>query len=138
MAKPFIGSEQEHLVLLDRASQSASKLIASVRRSAIGLIEEVAGVQGVVTQNLKRAPVDLVGSRGSHNGDLSSGPFSILSAVGVRADVEFPHRFYSEQLPARSVWRNELPGCGPANPVDPVDGIPVGFRPFSCDGEHVP
>src|SRR5262245_23466404 len=100
MAKPFIGSVQEHLVLLDRASQRSSELIASVRRSAIGLIEEVAGVQGVVAQKLKGAPVDLVGSRGRHNGDLSSGPFAILSAVGVREDVEFPHGFDAEQLPA--------------------------------------
>src|SRR5437773_2259664 len=108
MAKPFIGSKQEHLVLLDRSSQSSSKLIAPVRRSAIGLIEEVAGVQGVVTQKLKGAPVDLVGSRGGHNGDLSSGPFSILRAVGVRENVEFPHPFHAEQLPARPIWCNEL------------------------------
>src|SRR5215471_13951887 len=120
MAKPFIGSVQEHLVLLDRASQSPSKLMASVRRSANGVIEEVAGIQGVVTQKLKGAPVDLVGSRGSQNDDLSSSPFAILSAIGVRENVEFPHGLHAEQLPARSVRRNELPRCGSAHPVDPV------------------
>src|SRR5262245_5856404 len=138
MAKPFKGPEQEHLVLLDRTSQRSSELIASVRRSANSVIEEVAGIQGSVTEKLKRAPVKLVGSRGSHNGDLSSGPFSILSPIGVRENVEFPHALHAEQLPARSIWRYELPGCGSAHPVDPIDGIPVGFRPLSCHGEHVP
>ena len=133
MPELFIGPEQEHLVLLDGASQSASKLMAYERRRAIGLIEEVASVQHVVAHILKNAPVELVGSRGGHNRDLTSGPFAILGAVGVGEDVEFPHRFHAEQLPARSVWCNELAGCGPANPVDPVDGIPVGFRPLPCE-----
>src|SRR5437667_5940376 len=123
MPEPFIGPEQKHLVLLDWASQRSSKLMAFERRRANGLIEEVAGVQRAVAQILERAPVDLVGSRGGHNGDLSSGPFPILGAVSVRENVEFPYPFHAEQLPARSVWRNELAGRGPADPVDSVDGI---------------
>src|SRR5437867_6160828 len=123
MLEPLIGPEQEHPVLLDRASQSASKLVAFEGRSGNGVIEEVARVQRAVAQILERAPVDLVGPRGGHNGDLSSGPFPILGAVGVRENVEFPHRFYPQQLPSRSVWLNELTGRVPANPVDSVDGI---------------
>src|SRR5262249_24407883 len=46
----FVVPEQEHLVLLERASQSSSKLMAFEGRSSIGLIEEVAGIKSAVAQ----------------------------------------------------------------------------------------
>src|SRR5437870_5912610 len=89
-------------------------------RRANGFIEKVAGVKCTVAQKLERVPVPLVGSGGGHNADLSSGPFAILGAVGVRENVEFPQPFDGEQLPAGSVRRNELSGRVPANAVDCV------------------
>ncbi|PYS35033.1 MAG: hypothetical protein DMG14_27970 [Acidobacteria bacterium] len=136
--KSFIGSEQEHLVLLERASQSASKLIAFERRGANGLIEEVAGVQHAVAQIFERGSVQLVGPRGCHDVDLTSGPFSILSAVSGRENVEFTHRFHAQHLPAGSFRRDVLAVGVPANPVDSVNDEPVGFRPLARYRKHIP
>ena len=102
------------------------------------MIEEVAGVKGAVAQIFECGSVQLVGSRGRHNVDLTSGPFSVLRAVGVGENVEFPHRFHTQQLPARSLRRNELAGRGPANPVDAVNDEPVGFRPLTRHRKHIP
>jgi len=63
--------------------------------------------------------VQLIGSEG-HNADLASGAFPILSAIAVREDVIFPHRFDPEQHPAGPGRRNEQAGRVGANVVDPL------------------
>src|SRR5437867_845185 len=87
LLKPFVVPEQKQLVLLDRPSQRASKLIPFKRRGAGGLIEEVPCIEGAVAQILECARVPLVGPRGGHDGDLTPCSFSILGAIGMLEDV---------------------------------------------------
>src|SRR5207302_3051286 len=50
LPKLFVGPEQEQLVLLERAAQRSSELIAPERRGAGSLIEEVPGIHGAVAE----------------------------------------------------------------------------------------
>src|SRR5438093_6150732 len=100
LLKSFVVPKNKKFVLLDRASQRSSKLIPFERWGVGSCVEEIPGIQSAVAQKLESAPVPIVGSRGGHDGDLTSSSFSIFSAIGVRQDVIFPDRIHSQQLPA--------------------------------------
>src|SRR5689334_11911863 len=100
--------------------------MALKRGSADNLIEEVPGVEGAIAKIFEHVSVKLVSSGGGHNADLPSGAFPILSAVSVLEDVVFPHRFYSQQLPAGSHGRDVLAVRISAHVVDSVDSEPIG------------
>ena len=59
LAESFVIAEDEGLIFLDRSAQRASKLVALKARRGAG-IEEVAGVQGVVSQEFVYRSVQLV------------------------------------------------------------------------------
>src|ERR1041385_1943781 len=120
LLKSFIVPKDKHLVLLDRTSQRSSKLIAFERRSACGLIEEVARIESAIAQKLKDASVPFVGSRRGHDADLTSCPFAILGTVGVLENVIFPHCIHSQQLPSRPRRRYKKTGRVSADVVDAV------------------
>src|SRR5881296_3590941 len=101
----------------------------------LGVLEVVLGIQSAVAVILEEAAMPLVRSRRGHNANLPSGPFPILSAVGVLEDVVFPHRLDPEQLGTGSGGRNELAGRVPPDPVDAVEQKPIGFRPMARDRE---
>src|SRR5262249_11138202 len=129
LLEPFVISKNEQLVLHHRTSDGPSELMP-FEWTLFGL-EEVPRIQSAVTVILEEAAMPIVRSRGGHNVDLPSGPFSILRAIGVLEAVVFPHGLPPEQLGAGPGGRNEHGGRLPSNPVDAVDQKPVGFRPMA-------
>src|SRR6516225_1534782 len=138
MPEPFVVSEQEHFVLLNRASQRTAKLIALEWGCADGLIEEVSRVQGAVAQILEDISVQLVSPRGGDDADLPSGPLPVLGAVSMLDDVVLAHGFDPQQLAAGPGRCYELGGGVATHPIDAVDHISIGFLPLARDGEPGP
>src|ERR1700722_3343228 len=99
LAVAFIVTEQEQLVFLDGTAQSAAEHIALKLRNR-ALIEEVARVQVAIAEELIDAPAHLVGAGGGDDADLRPWTLSVFSPVGVRDNVELPHRVYAQKLSA--------------------------------------
>ena len=72
----------------------------------------------------------LVRARCSDDGDLASGAFAILGAVGVSEDVVFPDCIHAQQLLACTLWRNVLAGRVVSNVIHAIHREAVGFGPL--------
>src|ERR1051326_1203755 len=133
LLESFVVSEDEHLVLLDRASYRSAELIPF--EWALGRFEETLGIQSAVAQILEDIAMPLVRSGRGHNADLPPSPFSILRAIRVLEDVVLPNGLDTEQLGTGPGRRNELVGRVAPDPVHSINQKPVGFLPMTSDRE---
>ena len=60
------------------------------------VLEVVLRIEGAVTVIFEEVAMPLVRSGRGHNADLPSGPFPILSAIGVFEDIVFPHGLHAQ------------------------------------------
>ena len=97
--KPFIGKEEERLVLDDRAADHASEIILFLNgfRNATVAGEPVVGVQNPIAEVIEERSVKLIGPRASLNGDLSAEKAAEFRSVGGSLDAELPHGIHGDQ-----------------------------------------
>lgn len=105
LPEPFVIAEQEEAVLPERSAQRAAELIPPEGRHE-RLIQNIARVQGAVAQKLEYAAMRGVASRLGDHVDLRAGSLSVFDGIGIREDVELPHRIDSQQLSTHSARRN--------------------------------
>src|SRR5262249_31444622 len=89
LAQPFVAAEEERPVFENGATQRAAELISLERR--FGAVEEVARVELLVAQELKRLAVKFVRAGARGDIDDGAGVAPVLSAVGRVVNFEFPH-----------------------------------------------
>src|SRR6185503_2238561 len=73
LTQSFVASEEEQLVLHDRATQRAAELIPLERRWVVDFVEVALSLEGAVTQELERLTIDLVRSRFGDGADDAAG-----------------------------------------------------------------
>src|SRR5215467_8469043 len=90
LAKSLIVPEKESLVIPDGSAKSCTKLIALEGRGR-ALIKVIGGVESIVSKKFVHTAVKLIGSRLSHDADLSTWTLAILRTICVAQYIEFPH-----------------------------------------------
>ena len=150
--RALVVREEEGPVLPEGAAQGSSELMLAERGPGDPgpVVEEVVGVERVVTQETERAAVELVGARPDLQVDDAAQRLSELGGVGARLQLELVegvdarehhHRLEpalvvvdaveQERVVARALpVRGERCGIAPAQAARPVD---VGSDDASCD-----
>src|SRR6266478_991838 len=89
---PLFGRKEEKLVLFNGSAEGAAKVVPAqfgilqFRRRA--LVEEIVGVQGVVSAEIKERAVPVIGAMLGDDIDLSAAGLPILGTVGICYDFE--------------------------------------------------
>src|SRR6185437_13861430 len=104
LPKGFVISEEKQLVLFERSTERAAKLIAAERGHGT-LIKEVPGVKHAVADKFENCPVDRISAGPRHELNLCAGALSILRAVGIAENIDLTNAIDAQQLTARAARR---------------------------------
>ena len=87
---PLVSEEEENAVFHDRTADRATELTALQHgtRLVVQIIKEVIGVEGIVSQVLKKTSVHLIGARLGHHADCAAAVAAIFRRIVVAQDAE--------------------------------------------------
>src|SRR5215510_12295580 len=108
MADPFVISEEEQTILLDRPPNTCTELISAERSGGAfdawcwTEIENIASIERAVPQEFKDGAVKLICSGLRYGRYLRTGTLSIFGGVRSRLDVEFANSVDPEQISAHA------------------------------------
>ena len=88
---PFVGTEEERLVLYDRAAEGCAKLVVLESRFSWFSVEIVARVELLIPQKIKQRPVKLVGA-GTRNNVYNRPAIPSVFRAKVRLQIKFCDR----------------------------------------------
>src|SRR5690348_8943552 len=117
LPKAFVVSEQEELILLDRAAQRTAKAVALELRDR-PLIEKITRVQRAVAKKIVNRSMQFVGPGSGHDTHLAARTLAVFGAVGVAHHIEFADGINSQQLAAGPAGGVVDDGC--SGEFDPV------------------
>src|SRR5207247_2066478 len=93
LPQALVGDEEERLVLRDGTAQVGPELVPLEGRLLLARgVEEVPGVQGLVTQELESLPVNVIRAVAGGDVDARSRAAPVLGAEGGVVDVELRRR----------------------------------------------
>src|SRR5258706_11164348 len=105
LAESLIVSEEERLVLADRAGQRRAEFV-SLKLRDIAEVEKISRIQGAVPQKFVNCAVKRVGAGCGHDADLRARPLAEFRAVSIGNDVELAHGLDAQKLSARAARRD--------------------------------
>ena len=134
LAEAFIVAEEECFIRMDRAAKGGAELVALEGRGG-ALIEEIGGVEIVVTDKFECGAVELVAARAGGDNDLASRALAELGAVRVALDVEFADGVNAEEHAAAAARLHVV--FGGAGVFDAVQQENILLGTIARDGEIV-
>ena len=114
--KPFVGAEEEQLVLLNRPAQHAAEIVLPQfgPRQTVGVCEPVVGIQLIVAEVLEGSPVKRVRAGLGDHRYLSAGSAPIFRRKGGSLNSELFQRIERNQVAGPSKCAGCRKLAGPA------------------------